>query len=311
MSREQILAREAKWGRIAGVLGLAGVLLFLSTLFGAVGADYNAIDELQDRLDAFAEFRDEVLIGRIMVAAAALLFAAPLFFLFKAAQARSPQMMGNLAVLTLIGPLMLATAFILGFFGTEAAAEQFVANPTPLEEFEPTRSLEFAVVGAFAGVTEGLVEGYAEDVMAEQGANNSGAILTLVGVFLIALMTFYSSLYGMRTGLLSRFTGVLGMSFGVASILFGLPMLILVFGMISLLVANFWFGDRPPAWDAGKAIPWPDPRAPAQSTPEQAASPEDFYDPDAEDADGADDSDSAGRPGRRDNRRKRKRKQRR
>ena len=78
----------------------------------------------------------------------------------------------------------------------------------------------------------------------------------------------YVPLQAQRTGLLTRFFATLGMALGVSS-LFIVPAL-------SLLALMIWFGwlgftdprpgaaARPPAWDAGEAIPWPRPgEAPA------------------------------------------------
>lgn len=286
MTPEQIVAREEKWGRIAGTIGLVGVTLFILTLLGVVGGEYNELEDLNEQLAAFDEFRDQVLLQRIMVALAVACFAAPLLYLFKAAEARSEQMMSSLAPLCVVGPLILAIAFVVGFFGTEAAAEQFTADPTPPAGTE--------------------IEEYAEDTLADQGAGNAYAIMSLIGIFLLALMSFYSSLHAMRTGLLTRFIGILGMSFGVASILFGFPMLILLFGIFSLLIGGWWFGERPEAWAAGRAIPWPDPRAESLVAPpsEEPASPDEFADV------GEGEETESTRPSRRDNRKKRKRKQR-
>ena len=73
----------------------------------------------------------------------------------------------------------------------------------------------------------------------------------------------YVPLQAMRVGLLTRFFATLGMALGVSS-LFIVPAL-------SLLALMIWFGwlgftildrmpkGRPPAWDAGEAIPWPKP----------------------------------------------------
>ena len=64
-----------------------------------------------------------------------------------------------------------------------------------------------------------------------------------------------------------------------------------------------WPGDMPPAWDAGEAIPWPQPGdAPPPAPSEEPASPEDF------EGSATEVEDDGERPGRRDNKRKRKRK---
>jgi len=71
----------------------------------------------------------------------------------------------------------------------------------------------------------------------------------------------YVSLQALRVGLLTRFFGTLGMALGVSLIL--LPpapaLLALWFGYFGLLVVDRAPGGRPPAWEAGEAIPLPRP----------------------------------------------------
>ena len=73
----------------------------------------------------------------------------------------------------------------------------------------------------------------------------------------------YFPLQAMRAGLLTRFFATLGMALGGATILLLGQILIpdtLWFLWLGLL---FFIGrtprGRPPAWDAGEAIPWPRP----------------------------------------------------
>jgi hypothetical protein len=59
----------------------------------------------------------------------------------------------------------------------------------------------------------------------------------------------------MRAGLLSRFWGTFGMAFGVGMLILGLIGVMIFILYVGLLAAG-WI-NRPPAWEAGKAIPWP------------------------------------------------------
>ena len=113
----------------------------------------------------------------------------------------------------------------------------------------------------------------------------------------------------MRTGLLTRFWGTLGMAFGAAFLLAQFLGPIGLFGMMFFLVhvalvsRGMWMGGPLPAWEQGRAVPWPDPNAPEpEPEPEEAADPADF--------EGTATEVTPERPGRRDNKRKRKRKQR-
>jgi hypothetical protein len=77
---------------------------------------------------------------------------------------------------------------------------------------------------------------------------------------------------------MTRFWGTLAMALGIGTLLFGSLMLLAYIIVIGLLVAAFWPGKRPPAWDAGKAIPWPSPGRPRDAEPSEpeAAEPADF-----------------------------------
>ena len=69
------------------------------------------------------------------------------------------------------------------------------------------------------------------------------------------------SLHAMRAGLLTRLLGTLGIGAGVFTILpilpFG-PLLQLLFqAALALLLFRVWMGGIPPAWESGRAEPWP------------------------------------------------------
>ncbi len=80
----------------------------------------------------------------------------------------------------------------------------------------------------------------------------------------------YTPLQAMRTGLLTRFFGTLGMAFG-ASLILILPAallgIVLWSGWLGLLFVGRVPGGRPPAWEAGEAIPWLKPGEERSSAP--------------------------------------------
>jgi hypothetical protein len=63
----------------------------------------------------------------------------------------------------------------------------------------------------------------------------------------------------MRTGLLTRFWGSLGMALGVAALLLRVEFTMIWFIYFGFLLLGRLPGGRPPAWDAGEAVPWPTP----------------------------------------------------
>ncbi len=105
-------------------------------------------------------------------------------------------------------------------------------------------------------------ENLADDVIEDNGTLKAGAGLRLPAILSLVFGLIYIPLWSMRTGLLTRFWATLGMALGVSLILLG-PLgqiaLVLWFAVIGLMLAGWWPGGRPPAWEAGAAIPWPRP----------------------------------------------------
>ncbi len=286
MNRKQLVEREKKLGRIAGILGIAGVLMTLIPPFAGLGSDFNQLaqDAYADRLIAFDAARDDLLLSQMIQAAGLLLFAAPLTFLFQATADRNPKVRRALIGLCVIGPICLAISLVLYFVAYDSVAATFIDN------FGAGTDANDAAKDALTGETTYSIFGG----------------LQLAGLFALVIAVIYTSLQAMRAGLLTRFVGTLGMALGAGFVFIGPLSLSIFVLLISPLIAGFWFGPRPPAWDAGEAIPWPKPGETPEEKPDELADPDEF-----EDADGDGLPDGANeRPARRDNKKKRKRKQR-
>lgn len=290
MSPEDI-ERERRTGRIAGILGILGIVLFVAVgAFGLAG-DFQSAEGFAASLVAFPAESSEVVVLLICQAIGIALFIPAMLTLFSAVRNRNEKVRPGLIGLCIAGPLFFAGSLVASYFAIDAAAAAF--DPAELD----------------AGVELGTEEAddVAQDVYLDQGVANVASGLRFAGQLGLTFIMVYTSLYAMRTGLLTRFWGTLGMALGVGVLLLGPPALLGFFLAISLIVAGFWPNGRPPAWDAGVAMPWPKPgedTAPPPETPpgEQLADPEDF--------EGEATEVSPERPGRRDNRKKRKRKQR-
>jgi len=286
MNRKQLVEREKSLGRIAGIIGIAGVLMTLVPPIAGLGSDFNKLaqDAYADRLVAFDAARDDLLLSQIIQAVGLLLFAAPLLFLFQAAADRSDQVKRALIGLCVIGPICLAVSLILYFVAYDTVAANFIDN-----------------FGAGTDANEA-----AKDALTGESTYSIFGGLQIAGLLALVVAVVYTSLQAMRVGLLTRFVGTLGMALGAGFVFIG-PLSLAIFVLvISPLIAGFWPGPRPPAWDAGEAIPWPKPGETPPQEPEQLADPDEFED---EDGDGLPDG-AADRPARRDNKKKRKRKQR-
>jgi hypothetical protein len=105
------------------------------------------------------------------------------------------------------------------------------------------------------------------DALAAHITDNSSTIqvaqaLLFPAVLGLVVMMIYVPLQAQRVGLLTRFFGSLGMALGASMILI-LPAALLGTlvwtGYLGLLFVGRVRGGRPPAWEAGEAIPWPRP----------------------------------------------------
>lgn len=283
MSSEQI-ERERRNGRIAGIVGIAGVVLYAVGYFVEFSTEYRLADGIADGLVAFDGDRSTVLPARIAQLVGLLMWIAPLLTLFSAVRNRSAAFRGSLVGLCIAAPLFFGTAGIASFIAIDGAADAFDPEAVP-EGGDP--------------------DDVAEDVFLDQTTSSVGSGLQFAGAIGFVFVMIYVSLHAMRTGLMTRFWGTLGMALGVGVAFLGPIALIIWFLTISLMVSRLWPGGMPPAWDAGRAIPWPRPGEEAvQPAPaEEPARPEDFEGE-------ATEVEESERPGRRDNKRKRKRKQR-
>jgi hypothetical protein len=117
-------------------------------------------------------------------------------------------------------------------------------------------------------------DGEAGDELAQRIGDDSragqvGGSLQFPALLGLIVAVVYVPLQAVRAGLLPRFFGTLGMALGVSIILLppGTLLLALWFGWLGLLFVDKVPGGRPPAWEAGQAIPWPKPGEEPSSAP--------------------------------------------
>ncbi len=197
------------------------------------------------------------------------------------------------------GPVLLAISAVLFFAAFDSVASSVIDNAPP-------------------GTAE--ANDYAKNALTGETTYSIFAALQLAGLLTTVIAMIYTSLWAMRVGLLTRLLGLIGIGLGAGFSDQGPAIAIAIWTLlVSPLIARFWPGPRPPAWDAGEAIEWPAQnrggKAPPAKKEEKRADPKDFGgDEDEGDGDGEDEESGAeqtpSRPSRRDNRRKRKRKQR-
>ncbi len=289
MNRRDIIERERRGQRLAGFAAIAAAPLYIVSvvieqggsvpLSGLETEQYRAIDEVGTQLLGSAVLRS--------LAFVAIVF--PLLYLFRAAQARSERVNGAMIGFVFIGPVLLAAQGLIAWFAQTQVASDFVEQAGP----------------------GGDVYTLLDDLIDASTAFDIAANLLLPALLGLIVVMVYVPLQAMRVGLLSRFFATLGMALGVSS-LFIVPAL-------SLLALMIWFGwlgftildrvprGRPPAWDAGEAIPWPKPGEQPQPAP---AGPADVVESDATEVFGEEPA-AQDHSARRERARKRKRKRRR
>lgn len=231
-----MLARERRWALPVGALTLAAAALSIAgtVVFAQIGGAAGNAEFLRN----VDQHRDAELISMVLQGLGAALLAAPLAYLFRAAEARAPRMRGALIGVVVVAPLFLALFYALAGASALHAATDFAAKGIAGNGDRADKVAETALRDA---PLQGLAAGF-----------GLGGKLG----FLVAMV--YTSLHAMRTGLLTRFWGSLGIALGAVSFLF--PQFVLLwFVYLGLLIAGWLPRGRPPAWAAGEAIPWPTP----------------------------------------------------
>ncbi len=287
MSTQAILERESRYRRLVAIASILPLLLLVGA--AAFQSSGGGTSELATAtLRTINENAGSQLIGSVIAAFAFLLLAAPLAYIYKAAQARSEKMLNALLFLVVLGPVLYAVQGILLAVGQIDAASQFVAQES--------------------GV--GDIYTLATNLLEDSGPRTAAIYVYSVATICLIFGMVYTCLWGVRTGLLTRFHGTLGMALGATFILppltgLTLPALLAWFMYFGLMIAGRTPKGRPPAWDMGVAV------APlkAGEEPEPAPEPGDgVIEGDATEIPGLDENPNAAR---RERAKKRKRKRRR
>jgi len=237
MSRQDTIDWERRFRTPAAIAAVATPILMIVSL--AVGSS-DAVRTETELLRDFSENSGTELIAAILLAFAFATAAGALYFLFSAAANRSPSVRRGFVGVIVAAPLFLGVGGIFDWLALDAAAT------------------DFATGGGGAGIPVGE---YAEDLREDQWAFSLAQGLNLAGTLGLVFGLIYTPLWAMRTGLVTRFFGTLGMALGAGLVLIPGAFIGLMLWMLwlGLLFADRVPRGRPPAWDAGEAIPWPRP----------------------------------------------------
>jgi hypothetical protein len=289
-NREQILEWEARWRiPVACAAFLAVALLIGSQIVSPISGDGTAAV-----LRSVNEHSGAVFLSEIMRAIGLALLIPPLFYLFRAVQARSERVRTQLVGLVVIAPLFLAVSSGLTAVAQNEAADLFVAG-----EAKSTLSANEAHQKCVSDRKDEGAKSFAEEfkpapgetvlaacerrkVEDDEASNAVGEAslapvvsgLGIAGTLGLVVSFFYCCLYGTRTGLLTRFWGSVGMVAGIAFLLGPLFIVTLIWLVyFGLLILGAVPGGRPPAWEQGEAVPWPTPgeKAAAELEPSEGA----------------------------------------
>lgn len=265
----EAVEREERRGRWAALCAFATVALYVLSVILEQSSGLQTSGPDSEQVRSFHDHAGALLLSTIVRSVGFLLLCVPLLYLFQAARARSERVRPEMVGFVFIGPILLAAQGFVSWAASKQIGDDFVA---------------------MAAATERPVA-LAERLIDDSSLREVAAALLIPAVLGLMVALLYISLQAMRTGLLTRFAGSLGMALGVAMILI-LPVALLIF-LLWLLYVGLVFlgrlpGGKPPAWEAGEAIPWPTPGEKAaeelQASTEQAPTEADL-DPPAEQPD--------------------------
>jgi hypothetical protein len=251
-SKAAQLERERGFARPAALAAFGAVLLYVVSVIVEQGSGLQTDGPKNEQLASFHDNAGVLLLATGIRAVAFLAMSLPLLHLFRAARLRSEKVRPEMVGFAFFGPGLLAIQGFLSWVATRQVADDFVDR--------------MAASGHPAALAERLID--------DSSFREVASALAIPAILGLAVGLVYISLHAMRTGLLTRFAGSLGMALGVAMILI-LPVALLLL-MIWLIFVGLTFlgkapGGRPPAWEAGEAIPWPTPGERAAASLEESS----------------------------------------
>jgi hypothetical protein len=292
MSPQETRETESRWALpVALATFVAVALLIVSKPVEKVSGTENP-----EILRSVHEHAGAVTAAGLLQSFALVLLILPLVYLFRAVRARSERVRPQLIGLMVAAPLFLALSAGISIGARHDAASQFVAgeakstlsnkeaheecasqqkeesNKAFGEEFEPAKG-ETPLAACERQEKE---DDEASNALGEASLAGIATGFGLAGSLGFVVALFYSCLWAMRTGLLSRFWGSLGMAAGIAFLLGPLAFVTLVWLVFfAFLVLGLVPGGKPPAWEAGEAVPWPTPgeKAAAELEPSETEEP--------------------------------------
>jgi hypothetical protein len=253
---EEALAWEAEQRPRAGIAALlSGLLVLAAGLWTSnVFKDFPPVYLLDSLRDAAGQrltdgrhglrtaqirFYDdhavELLVGTVAQVLGFLLILVVLGYIYRATRARRPEISIAGLIAAVAGPVLFAVGGLVQQIVVMQRASDYVAKG------------DFTTPAAHDALRGGVLV--------------AAQFLQQMGVLVLAIAFVIVSLNAMRAGLLTRFMGILGIIVGALFVLplgSGLP-IVQCFWLIAagVLILGKWPSGRPPAWETGRAQPWP------------------------------------------------------
>ncbi len=233
---------EARWGPAAAVAAFLAAIFFIGQQVLVQGAleDRPGIRALPDFLLSVDESPGYILGSAAMYAAGALLLIVVFYYLFQAVLAREAALPRWFIYLVYLGPILFALSQVLGAIDRIDLAHDF----------------------ADGGVVRGEAGDDRADAFIDDNPNVPVFALSFAGLLGLAFLFVMVPLRARRVGLLSPFMGILGVVAGALLVLQLAPQIATIIvafwlGALGALLLGRWPGGRGPAWESGRAEPWP------------------------------------------------------
>ncbi|MBJ7347573.1 MAG: DUF4386 family protein [Thermoleophilaceae bacterium] len=247
------ISAEAQRGKLAGYFALGAAVAMISSIaLLIISLSDTTVKTNADRLLSIAAHKPVYIAASALAAIASAAMAPLLIHLALAIKQRIPQMPRIVQTLALIGPLLVALSL-------------------PLQEV-----IRAPLAADFAAQADHSLKA-ANDALKETSFQVVSSI-GLAGSIALGFAMVMISIYGMRAGLLTRFMGIIGAIIGFATVVpvLGSAGILQVFWLCAVAVMLLGPAERqPPAWAAGKAMPWIRPtvtptgaEAPTDSSPD-------------------------------------------
>jgi len=237
VTREEQLQWEARWGRPVGLAALVAALLFLVSGFVFPPEDRAGIEPYPDALLTIDERPGAYTAYTVLPVVGSLLVATVFYYLFRATAARGGGVPRWFLYIVVGGPVLYAVSQVLFSFELRDLAGEFADGRPIRGEAGEDRAED---IGDFSPVVEGL---------------RSAGVVSLAFAYVML------PLRARRVGLVSPFMSILGVIVGVLIVFatLGIGPVVQAFwlGAMAMLFFDNWPGGRGPAWESGKAEPWP------------------------------------------------------